>query len=273
MSPLTKWGVSPNRWGSSPFRFGVRHDRPLRQDKSVTRRPDDPRHRREWRSRRAVRAASPERGAAKVYAAARTPREWADARIQPLHLDITSADAVTRAVAAAPDVDLLINNAAIAPQADPISGPEDELRRIFETNFFGTLRVANAFAPILAANGGGTLLNIVSAAVWISMPTGYAASKAALWSATNGLRLELEGQSTQVIGLLVGVIDTPMTTHFNTPKSSAADVVAQAYDGVKNGALEVLADETTRDLKSRLNTRAEDFYPWVHAQLRAFFAS
>ena len=214
-----------------------------------------------------------ERGATKVYAAARTPREWADIRIQPLTLDITSADAVTRAVAAARDVDLLINNAAIAPPTDSISGPEDELRRIFETNFFGTLRVANAFAPILAANGGGTMLNILSAAVWISMPTAYAASKAALWSATNALRLELEGQGTQVIGLLVGMIDTPMTTHFNVPKSSAANVVAQAYDGVENGALEVLADETTRDLKSRLNTKAEALYPWLHAQLRAFLAS
>ncbi|WP_158807778.1 SDR family oxidoreductase [Beijerinckia sp. L45] len=214
-----------------------------------------------------------ERGATKVYAAARAPREWSDARVLPLSLDITDADAVARAVATARDVDLLINNAAIAPQADSISGPEDELRRIFETNFFGTLRVANAFAPVLAANGGGTMLNILSVAVWVSMPTAYAASKAALWSATNGLRLELEGQGTQVIGLLVGMIDTPMTTNYNVPKSSAASVVAQAYDGVENGALEVLADNTTRDLKSRLNTKAEDFYPWMHAQLRAFFAS
>ena len=214
-----------------------------------------------------------ERGATKAYAAARTPRQWADARIQPLSLDITSTDAVTRAVAAAPDVDLLINNAAIAPAADSISGPEDEIRRIFETNFFGTLRVANAFAPVLAANGGGTMLNILSAAAWISMPTAYAASKAALWSATNALRLRLEEQGTQVTGLLVGMIDTPMTTQYQVPKSSAANVVAEAYDGVTSGALEILADETTRDLKSRLSDRAEQFYPWLHAQLRAFFTS
>src|ERR1700744_538498 len=89
-----------------------------------------------------------ERGAGKVYAAARTPRPWADHRIQPLPLDITDAAAVARAVAAAPD-------------GDSIAGPEDELRRVFETNFFGTLRVANAFAPVLGAAGGGTLLNIL----------------------------------------------------------------------------------------------------------------
>ncbi len=214
-----------------------------------------------------------ERGAAKVYAAARTPKDWADARIQPLLLDIDSAEAVSRAALAAPDVDLLINNAAIAPQADALSGTEEEARRIFDTNFFGTLRIANAFAPILAANGGGTMLNILSSAVWISMPTVYAASKAAMWSATNGLRLTLEEQGTQVVGLLVGMIDTPMAAHFHVPKNSPASVAAQAYDGIAAGAIEILADDLTRDLKSRLSTPAEQFYPWLHAQLRAFFAS
>jgi NAD(P)-dependent dehydrogenase (short-subunit alcohol dehydrogenase family) len=213
------------------------------------------------------------RGARKVYAAARMPRSWPDTHVQPLPLDITSPDAVIRAVAMAPDVDLLINNAAVAPSSDSISGPEDELRRIFETNFFGSLRVANAFAPILAANGGGTLLNILSAAAWVSMPTAYAASKAAFWSATNALRFELEGQGTQVVGLLVGMIDTPMAANYDVPKSDPASVVSQAYEGVATGALEVLADDLTRDLKSRLNTKAEDFYPWMHAQLHAFFAA
>ncbi|MFJ8819467.1 MULTISPECIES: SDR family oxidoreductase [Amycolatopsis] len=210
-----------------------------------------------------------ERGASKVYAAARKPKNWDDSRVQPLALDITDAAAVARAVASAPDVDLVINNAGIAPDGDSISGPEDELRRIFETNFFGTLRVANAFAPVLGANGGGTLLNILSAASWFSIPTGYAASKAAMWSATNALRVQLRGQGTQVIGLLVGMIDTPMTAGWDVPKVTAASVVAQAYDGVANGALEVLADEPTRELKSRLSTKAEELYPWLDEQLAA----
>ncbi|GAA3793341.1 SDR family oxidoreductase [Amycolatopsis tucumanensis] len=210
-----------------------------------------------------------ERGASKVYAAARKPKSWKDSRVQPLALDITDAAAVARAVASAPDVDLVINNAGIAPDGDSISGPEDELRRIFETNFFGTLRVANAFAPVLGANGGGTLLNILSAASWFSIPTGYAASKAAMWSATNALRVQLRGQGTHVIGLLVGMIDTPMTAGWDVPKVTAASVVAQAYDGVANGALEVLADEPTRELKSRLSTKAEELYPWLDEQLAA----
>ena len=213
-----------------------------------------------------------DRGARKVYAAARTPKAWDDPRVQPLSLDITDPAAVARAVAAAPDVDLVVNNAGIAPGGDSISGPEDQLRQIFETNFFGTLRVANAFASVLAANGGGTLLNILSAASWINVPTGYAASKAAMWSATNALRVLLQGHGTQVIGLLVGMVDTPMSARWDVPKVSAASVVAQAYDGVADGSIEVLADEPTRDLKARLSTKAEEFYPWLDEQLASFVA-
>jgi NAD(P)-dependent dehydrogenase (short-subunit alcohol dehydrogenase family) len=213
-----------------------------------------------------------ERGAGKVYASARTPKHWDDPRIQPLALDITDVDSVVSAVAAAPDVDLLINNAGIAPDGDSIAGPEDELRRIFETNFFGTLRLANAFSPVLAANGGGTLLNILSSAAWINVPTGYAASKAAMWSATNALRVQLRAQETHVIGLLVGMVDTPMSMRWDVPKVSARSVVEAAYDGVADGSIEVLADDMTRDLKSRLSTKAEEFYPWLDGMLAGFVA-
>lgn len=214
-----------------------------------------------------------ERGAAKVYAAARRPRLWNDERIHPLALDITDAHAVAEAVRAAPDVDLLVNNAAIAPHDDTLFKPEDEARRIFDTNFFGTLAVANGFAPVLAANGGGAMLNVLSSSIWVSMPTIYAASKAALWAATNGLRMALEAQGTQVTGLIVGMIDTPMSAGYDVPKSSAASVAAQAYDGIVAGLPEVLADDQTRDLKARLSTKGEEFYPWLHGALRAFLAS
>jgi len=211
-----------------------------------------------------------ERGARKVYAAARSPKQWADTKVQFVSLDITKPGDIALAVVAAPDVDLLINNAGIAPAGDLITGPEDELRRVFETNFFGTLALANAFAPVLAANGGGTLLNILSAAAWISVPTGYAASKAAMWSATNALRPLLKSQGTQVIGLLVGMIDTPMTARWDFPKVSAASVVEKAYDGIADGLLEILADDSTLGLKASLSTKGEELYPWMEEQLKAF---
>ena len=213
-----------------------------------------------------------ERGARKVYAAARKPRQWDDARVQALALDITDPPAIAEAAALAADVDLLVNNAAIAPAKDSLSGNEEELRRIFETNFFGTLRLANAFAPVLASHGGGTILNILSAAAWIGLGTGYAVSKAAMWSATNGLRFQLQEQNTQVIGLLVGMVDTPMSARWEVPKVTAASVVSQAYDGVANGAMEILADETTRGLKSMLSMKGEELYPKLHEQLAGFKA-
>jgi NAD(P)-dependent dehydrogenase (short-subunit alcohol dehydrogenase family) len=211
-----------------------------------------------------------ERGARKVYAAARRPRQWADAKVQVISLDITNSEDIARAVKAASDVDLLINNAGIAPAGDSITGSADELRRIFETNFFGTLALANAFAPVLATNGGGTMLNILSAAAWISVPTGYAASKAAMWSATNALRAALKSQRTQVIGLLVGMIDTPMTARWDIPKVTAASVVEKAYDGIADGSIEILADEATQELKARLSLKGEELYPWMDEQLQGF---
>ena len=210
-----------------------------------------------------------QRGATKVYATARTTKQWDDPRIRSLTLDLTDREGAARAAAVATDVDLLINNAGIAPAGDSISGPEDELRQIFETNFFGTLRVATAFTPVLAANGGGTLLNVLSSAAWVNIPTGYAASKAAMWSATNALRAQLGPLGTQVVGLLVGMVDTPMSARWDVPKVSAASVVTQAYDAVADGSIEVLADDTTRNLKSRLNTPAEELYPWLDEQVAA----
>lgn len=213
-----------------------------------------------------------ERGAAKVYAAARSPKQWADPRIETLLLDINNPEHIAHAVAVASDVDFLINNAGVAPEGDSIAGPAEVLRSIFETNFFGPLAVANAFAPVLAAHGGGTMLNILSSAAWISVPTGYAAAKAAMWSATNALRLALEPQQTQVVGLLVGMIDTPMSARWDMPKVSAASVVTKAYDGVAAGSIEILADDMTQALKQQMSTKAEEFYPWLHEQLRAFVA-
>lgn len=211
-------------------------------------------------------------GARRVYAAARTPRAWEDARVVPLALDLTDADSIAAAAAAATDVDLLVNNAAIAPEDDlsVLSGDEEVARRIFETNYFGTLRVTKAFVPTLAANGGGALLNVLSLSVWAPVPSAYAASKAAQWSATNALRVELATQGTTVTGVMVGLIDTAMSARFDMPKVSAASVVEQAYDGVATGAYEVLADDDTRTVKTLLSARPEDLNAAVAEQLAAF---
>lgn len=214
------------------------------------------------------------RGATRVYAAARSPRDWDDARVVPLRLDVTDPASIAAASREANDVDLLVNNAGIAPATDAsIAAPtEQTLTELFATNTLGPIRVAAAFAPVLAENGGGAVVNVLSLAAWTPLPTVYAASKAAAWSATNGLRVELAAQGTTVTGVIVGMVDTPMGARFDVPKSSAESVVAQTYDGVAAGAFEVLADADTRMVKSLLSRPAEELAAATEAAARAVVA-
>ena len=135
----------------------------------------------------------------------------------------------TRRAKALGDVTLVINNAGIS-RGSGFLGDDGlvAVRAEFETNFFGPLVVARAFAPILAKNGGGAIVNVLSALSWVSMPTSstYCASKSAAWSLSNGLRHELRGQGTQVLALHVGFMDTDMVRHVTAPKSKPEDVVA-----------------------------------------------
>src|SRR4051812_36382377 len=182
------------------------------------------------------------RGARKVYAAARDPRSVSTPGAVPLALDVTDPESVRRAAAEAPDVTVLINNAGITTGSSLLHGDLDDIRREFETNFYGTVNVTRAFAPVLAANGGGRVLDVHSVLSWVSQGTSYSSTKAAVWQATNAFRLELAAQGTKVTGLHVGYIDTDMTRGIDAPKTSAQDVARQGLDGVEAGAFEVLAD-------------------------------
>jgi short-subunit dehydrogenase len=154
----------------------------------------------------------------------------------------------------ATDVNLVVNNAGISTFTNLVTGDLAGVRREMETHFFGTLAVVRAFAPVLAANGGGAILNVNSALSWFSYDgaNAYAAAKAAEWSLTNGVRLELAGQGTQVTGLHVGAVDTDMMAGFEVEKSDPAEVVRLALDGIEAGATEVLADEASAQAKAAL---------------------
>jgi len=196
------------------------------------------------------------RGARKVYAAARNPASVTLAGVVPIRLDVTKPDEIAAAVRGAGDVTVLINNAGIASTGGFLADDAIEsARRHFETNFFGAWRVTQAFAPVLAAHGGGAVLNVLSVASWINSPLlgVYAASKTAEWALTNGLRHELRAQGTQVLGLHVGFVDTDLTRGFEVPKVSPDSVVRSALDGLEAGAEEVLADEITRQVKRGLS--------------------
>jgi len=206
------------------------------------------------------------RGARKVYAGARDPAALLQSGVHPLRLDVTNANDVAAAAALASDVTLVINNAGIA-ESGGFLAPDSEAvaRRIFETNFFAMLRMSKAFAPILKANGGGGLLNVLSIASWVS-PGGlaaYSASKSAAWSLTNALRNELAAQKTQVLALHMGYVDTDLTRGLDAPKSSPAEIVKNALDGLELGLDEVLADEITLQVKRGMTAPRASYLPQI----------
>ena len=202
------------------------------------------------------------RGASKVYATARKPRAWDDERIVPLALDVTDPASIQAAVEAAGDVTVLINNAGISPSsAGILTHTEAEIRTNVETNFLGPLFLARAFAPILAAKQDAALIDIHSALSWYALGGIYSATKAALWSATNSLRLELLPQGVHVVGVHVGYVDTAMAAHTTDPKTDPAELVRIVFDAVEAGEYEVLADETSVQVKAGLSAPLEALYP------------
>lgn len=204
------------------------------------------------------------RGARKVYAGARDPATITQSGVQPLRLDVTNSADVAAAAELASDVTLVINNAGIAqPGGFLAPDSEDVTRRIFETNFFAMLRMSKAFAPILKANGGGALLNVLSVVSWVNSGAmaAYAASKSAAWSLSNALRNELAAQKTQVLALHMGFVDTDLARGFDAPKSSAEEIVKRALDGLESGRDEVLADERTLQVKQGLTAARPSYLP------------
>lgn len=194
-----------------------------------------------------------ERGARRVYAAARRPRAWTDDRVVPLRLDVTDPDSVMDAAAAAEDTSILINNAGILRRGNLLTSPLDDIRDQMETNLYGPLRMVRAFAELLVAHHGA-VVNIASVLSWYAVGKGYSISKAALWSATNGLRLELAPRGVQVVGAYLATTDTPMNRNAGIPsENDPQDVVRSILQGIEDGDDEVLADETTRKIRATLS--------------------
>ncbi|MBP2328037.1 NAD(P)-dependent dehydrogenase (short-subunit alcohol dehydrogenase family) [Kibdelosporangium banguiense] len=204
------------------------------------------------------------RGASKVYATARRPEliDISDPRVTPLYLDLLDETSIVNAATAAQDVTLLINNAGIATAANLMTDHLDTIRHDLETHLFGTLRVIRAFAPALAANGGGAIVNILSVLSWVAAEgTGsYAVAKAAEWNMTNSVRVELAGQRTLVQGVHLGAADTDMMAGRDAPKIDPADVARASLDGVQAGTIEVLVDDPSRFVKAALSGDPAQLY-------------
>ena len=196
------------------------------------------------------------RGARKVYAGARDPASVTLPGVIPVQLDVTNPDDIAAAVKLCGDVTLVVNNAGIGQTISFLAdGAIDAGHKLLETNFFGMWRVSQAFAPVLKANGGGALLNVLSIASWINSPmlAVYGATTSAAWALTNGLRHELRDQKTQVLGLHVGFIDTDLVRGLDMPKTQPEVVAQRTYNALEAGADEVMADEITQQVKQGLS--------------------
>ena len=200
---------------------------------------------------------------ATVYAGARNPDQIDLPGAKAIMLDITDPASVAAAAAAAGDVNLLINNAGTSTGADLLTGDLTDIRLEMETHYFGTLSTSRAFAPIIAANGGGTILNILSVLSWITFPTvgGYSAAKSAEWSLTNALRVQLAEQGVRVAGLHVGYMDTAMTKDVTAPKLDPSDVARTAVDALAAGSYEIIIDGLSRDVQAGLAGGVSALYP------------
>jgi short-subunit dehydrogenase len=208
------------------------------------------------------------RGAAKVYATARRPELIDIADVEPLRLDVTDPATIAAASEVASDVTVLVNSAGMGKYGSLLTGDLDDITEHLTVNSLGPLRMTRAFAPVLAANGGGAVVNVLSAMSWFTAPDagGYCASKAAMWSFTNGLRMELEAQQTLVAAVHVGAVDTDLVADSPLPKLNPADVAAAVYAGLERDEVEILVDDWSRTVKRSLAGDPRDFYRQLTAR-------
>ena len=211
------------------------------------------------------------RGAAKVYAGVRDPASVTDGRLVAVALDVTDPGQVAQAAKELSDVEIVVNNAGIGAGSTPLSADLDVARAELEVNYLGLVSVTQAFAPVLAANGGGAFVNVLSVVSWAAFPrlTTYSASKAAAWSYTNAARIELAASGTHVVGVHVGFVDTDLTAALRVDKIAPEAVASSALDALAQGLPEAVVDELSRTVKANLHDDLNLIYPGIADQFNA----
>jgi NAD(P)-dependent dehydrogenase (short-subunit alcohol dehydrogenase family) len=192
---------------------------------------------------------------AKVYAGSRDPAAVATPGAIPVGLDITDPAQVAAAAEQCADITLLVNNAGLFTNQHLIrAGDPDAARAEMEVNYFGTLAMTRAFAPVLGANGGGQIVNVLSVAAIV--PTafmgGYSPAKAATLFLSGITRAELEPQGTKVTALIVGSVDTRMADHVDGHKEDPRDIARAGLKAAAKGEWTADTDWMAVDARARL---------------------
>ncbi|MFJ5264969.1 SDR family oxidoreductase [Streptomyces sp. NPDC088387] len=202
-----------------------------------------------------------DRGARRVYATARNPKEWGDERVVALRLDMADPEAVKRIAEQTGDTTILINNAAAFPKGDLLTAPVEDITATLDTNLLGPIHLTRALAPALRS-AKGTLVNVASVLSWFAIGKAHSVSKAGLWMATNAFRLELAPAGVQVLGVYAGPTDTPMQAGSDrSGMNKPSDVATAIYDAVEAGDNELLVDEMTTKVHSALSAPVTALYP------------
>jgi NAD(P)-dependent dehydrogenase (short-subunit alcohol dehydrogenase family) len=211
------------------------------------------------------------RGAKKVYAAVRDASSVTDSRLVAVELDVTDAARVAAVARKLGDVELVVNNAGVGNAATPLTATLEDARAELEVNYLGLISTTQSFAPVLAANGGGAFINVLSVVSWVGMPglATYSASKSAAWAFTNAARVELKAQGTQVVGVHVGFVDTDLTAALDVDKIPPRAVATSALDALENGESEAVVDDFSRAIKAGLHDDLNLIYPGIEEQFNA----
>jgi len=186
-----------------------------------------------------------------IHAGARGPFHLPDfgsrTSVLPLELNITDGAQVARVASHASDVTLLINNAGLLPRGGAMSICEQDLRAAIEVNLMGTWKMARAFAPVIEANGGGVIVNILSLISLQNAPpfAAYSAAKHASWAMTQSLHDDLAGTSVRVVACLPGGIDTDMLEGVPAIKAYPDSVSSSIVEAIMRGDTEIFPDRVS----------------------------
>jgi short-subunit dehydrogenase len=167
-----------------------------------------------------------------------------DERVVPAALDLLEPDSIAALARRAHDATLLVNNASTAAFAAPLAADRDAVRTEMAVNYDGTFDVIRAFVPVLARNGGGAVVNVLSLLSLASTPpmAGYSASKAAAHSLTQALRPVLRAEQISVHGVYPAGIDTDMLAGLDVPKTPPRQVAEAILDGLEDDQEDIFPD-------------------------------
>lgn len=203
-----------------------------------------------------------EMGAKKVYAATRDPETIKLQGVIPIKLDITNRKDIENISNSLSDINMLINNAGVHKKTNLLDYDSIEIvKDVLNTNLFGMLTMSKFIAPIIINNGGGAIINVLSAGCWLNGPgnLAYSMSKAAALSLTNNMRSELNCKGVQVSAIHAGFIDTDMMAGFHGKKLSPYSVAYNSLLVIDQGAQEVLIDDMSRNSKFHSIDEIPDF--------------